>query len=414
MSSWSRRLRSQLVRCMACTFGYVLLIRWPSIATFSMPAHPTHLAGRLGTPALTNAEDSYKIIPLLAPSEVEATLKLAKSVSMVASVRLGPQMIWQMDLYRDGSWMPDTADFQELLRAPMDELQKQVSSLDWCLGEDVAISRFFLCRYLPKEGYATGLRNLAPHRDKTSFLSAACSLSAPITNSGFYIVPNAENLTERVYSNAPAGHFTIHRWNLLHGVSTQAQEERYSLVAWWKPRNCFASQIFFCPGATGDPQAALDRGQMALKEGETSVAEKWFRVGAREGDESCRLYLILALFRQGSQTQVEEALSLREAEDEAAILGFAKHLTDDFQIEEAKTLLQGMSSPHALNQLAVVFVRAKDYEGARALLTEAAQAGESSAMHNLVLFCERGIGGPVDEASAKHWRQTASELPSIS
>merc|ERR1711920_11646 len=99
-------------------------------------------------------------------------------------------------------------------------------------------------------------------------LAASCSLSVPQKDSGFYVVEDQSFGAKRTFPLSAAGDFAVHRWDLLHGVSTKPDEDRYSLLVWWRPRDSFANITFFCKGAHGNPLQSYHRGMNSLFSGE--------------------------------------------------------------------------------------------------------------------------------------------------
>eukprot|EP00929_Paragymnodinium_shiwhaense_P086342 TRINITY_DN46866_c0_g1_i1.p1 TRINITY_DN46866_c0_g1~~TRINITY_DN46866_c0_g1_i1.p1 ORF type:complete len:443 (-),score=86.63 TRINITY_DN46866_c0_g1_i1:179-1507(-) len=347
---------------------------------------------------------------VLTPEEVAKTLKLAKEAyyskdATVGATEQTSSAVKQRTLHAFGQWDADAGEFRQVLDRPMKELQRRVLELNYAEGKDVEIWRMFLCRYTRDDG----LRGLDAHWDVNSMISASCSLSEPLPESGFYVV-GGDDVNDKAFVNLPAGDFAVHGWDVRHGVSTHEDEDRFSLVVWWRPKDSFTSETFFC-GPTADsnspnPYAVFSRGELAIAAKEFNIAEKWFRCGTEHGQSLCELGLAAIATIRGDMQQAKDIMSQNDF-DFQYVGRLAKRLTDLDYTEGAKVLLRGSETPAAFNQLALVAVKAGNVEEARALLLKAAEGGELSAMNNLAMFLYKGIGGPVDQDGAVEWSRRA-------
>eukprot|EP00930_Biecheleria_cincta_P033156 TRINITY_DN22972_c0_g1_i1.p1 TRINITY_DN22972_c0_g1~~TRINITY_DN22972_c0_g1_i1.p1 ORF type:complete len:395 (-),score=49.24 TRINITY_DN22972_c0_g1_i1:122-1306(-) len=294
------------------------------------------------------AGDGYVVMEgLLTQDEVETLLDLTKHTDFNADTKirtaLGDNQVWQRTLYELGTWQEGTECFQSILRPPLKKLEQKVLDVGYDLGEDIAISRIFLCRYLRKEGQDMGTRELEPHIDLHAMLASSCSLSVPRKDSGFYVVEDASFGTKRTFPLQAAGDFAVHRWDLLHGVSTKPDEDRYSLLVWWRPRGSFANITFFCKGAQGNAEQSYHRGMNSLFSGEATFAEQWFRLGAeQQSHEPSKAALALSLSLLGRD---EEARAVKRDCSDAASIAVAEFLGEQGAANLADTLLNGIDSP---------------------------------------------------------------------
>eukprot|EP00929_Paragymnodinium_shiwhaense_P008022 TRINITY_DN111947_c0_g1_i1.p1 TRINITY_DN111947_c0_g1~~TRINITY_DN111947_c0_g1_i1.p1 ORF type:complete len:441 (-),score=103.00 TRINITY_DN111947_c0_g1_i1:193-1515(-) len=364
------------------------------------------------TAAPSVGSDSFtRLESVLTPEEVAKTLELTRQAYFVANVRLGVsslnnQAIHQRTLYSMGKWAPDVDHFREALERPMNELNERVMGLGYTEGTEVVISRIFVCRYTKKEQ----LRGLAPHWDANSMISASCSLSEPQTDSGFYVVEGEK----KAFVNLPAGDFAVHGWDTQHGVSTKEDEDRYSLIVWWRPKKGLNKETFFC-GPSSDspnPDALFSRGELAMDHGELDIADKWFNCGIKHGHSIAKLGLAATKALKGELGEAEQMMRKNDDVPFTEVGRLAKKLTAMDFTDAAKALLKGSETPAAYNQLAVVAVKAGEVKEARELLIKAAEGGEVSAMGNLAMFLHKGIGGPADQAAAEKWKQRAIKAAS--
>lgn len=275
------------------------------------------------------------------------TLALTKQIEFNADTKirtaLGDNQVWQRTLFELGTWQQGTEGYQSILRQPLQKLQQRVLDMNYDLGEDIAISRIFLCRYLQTEGQSMGTRELEPHTDLHAMLASSCSLSVPQKDSGFYVVEDVRLGSKRTFPLATAGDFAVHRWDLLHGVSTKPDEDRYSLLVWWRPRDSFANITFFCKGAQGNPEQSYHRGMNSIFAGEATFASQWFRLGAEQQDhEPSKAALALSLSLLGRD---EEARSVKRDCSDAASNGVAEFLGENGATDLADTLLTRIDSP---------------------------------------------------------------------
>lgn len=334
---------------------------WPSLVGFlALSRHPLRKAtsfrrsSRHGVyrhsqsvAQIDRAPSSYALIEaLLTQEEVQTLLDLTKQVEFNADTKirtaLGDNQVWQRTLFELGTWQQGTEGYQKVLRPPLQKLQQKVIDLGYDLGEDIAISRIFLCRYLQKEGQVMGTRELEPHTDLHAMLASSCSLSVPQKDSGFYVVEDVSFGAKRTYPLAAAGDFAVHRWDLLHGVTTKPNEDRYSLLVWWRPRDSFANVTFFCKGAQGNPDQSYHRGMNSLFAGEATFAEQWFRIGAEGQDhEPSKAALALSLSLLGRD---EEARSVKRDCGDAASNAVAEFLEENGAAQLAETLRERIDS----------------------------------------------------------------------
>lgn len=313
----------------------------------------------------------------LSHEEASSTLTAARAAHFPVAAYLHGVPIPQLNLISDGEWKLEAAAFRTLLEEPFKRLRRHVLSLSCAKGIALDVSRAYICRYLPGE-----VRNLSFHYDYESMVTALCSLTPAQSDSGLYIQPDPDDPKTAVFPPLKTGDFVVHGWDTPHGVTVNGEEERFSLVVWFKPKEDVASgrnDWFHQYAIEGSLHAQYVRGEQIATRGDVDTGLRLLQGPSKRGHwpSTCKM---------------------------------AELLIDRGDAEEAQMLLRAVGSPAAVNQLAKLAVRLGEHAEARRLLLEAATLGDEAAMDNLAMFLDRGIGGPVDAEGAAAWRKRFEDV----
>jgi len=262
---------------------------------------------------------------VLQPLEVEAVLETFRATAH--AFHTDPDSVdglpsFERYFIMGGQWCRNSTPLRNVLERPLENLLKHVRA---SRREDLAVADTLVRRYVPGE------RRFHPlHYDHHAMVTAVCSLTHPTPNSGLFVQPGAQFASREFVALGAAGNFAVHEWDLAHGVDVQSDEERYSMIVWFKPHSDVVSGTtswYDDLAAEGHQEAQYRLGTSMQAKGDVASAERWFEQAAAQGHWTSMFHLARLLLRR---QEVENARKWLSA---AAELGWA-----DAQVELANLM----------------------------------------------------------------------------
>lgn len=243
---------------------------------------------------------------LLGPTEAESVVNVARSLHSsfcadIDSVDSHPS--FELPIISRGEWNAAAGPLREILEKPLQNLQERINGLRRRGNntEHVVVSQALVRRY------AAGERRSHPvHYDHHALVTAVCSLTSPQSGSGLFVQPNAHAMSREFVELHAAGNFLVHNWKLLHGVDVRGDEERFSLIVWFKPScevACGGTSWYDALAVAGDPDAQFRLGMRCEHGGNDAEAREWFLLASEQAKHWPSMYRLGVLLRRKNYMQ---------------------------------------------------------------------------------------------------------------